>query len=94
LIEELSGESAEFAAMWRDNDVRTYGEGTKYICHPKAGIIGLEDSACAVDGRPDLGVVIYSPATPADADRIRALLKPQTSNNESSAKRRVSARKR
>ena len=95
LIDELSRESAEFAAMWRDNDVRTYGEGTKYIRHPKAGMIGLEYSAFAVDGRPDLGVVIYSPATPADAQRIRSLLKPQTSNTKSSrAKRGSSAPKR
>ena len=27
---------------------------------------------------PDLGMVIYNPATPADADRIRSLLKPGT----------------
>jgi transcriptional regulator with XRE-family HTH domain len=73
LVDELSRLSPEFRAMWLDNDVRTYGEGTKYIRHPTAGVIGLEYSSFAVDGRPDLGMVIYSPATPADADRIRAL---------------------
>jgi hypothetical protein len=36
----------------------------------------MEFSAFAVDGRPDLNMVIYNPATPADADKIRALLKP------------------
>lgn len=66
--------------MWRDNDVRsTYGEDAKYVRHPLAGLIGLEYSAFAVDGRPDLGLVIYTPATPADADRIRSLVKPQSS---------------
>jgi hypothetical protein len=35
----------------------------------------MEYSAFAVDGRPDLGMVIYNPATPADADKIRSLLK-------------------
>ena len=59
----------------RDNDVRSYGEGTKQLRHPTAGLIALEYSAFAVDGRPDLGMVIYSPATPADAERIRSLLK-------------------
>jgi hypothetical protein len=34
----------------------------------------LEYSAFAVDGRPDLSMVIYNPATPADADRIRSLI--------------------
>jgi len=92
LVGELSRESAEFAAMWRNNDVRTYGEGTKHLRHPKAGLIGLEYSAFAVDGRPDLGMVIYNPATPADAERIRSLLKPQLSTiNRRRPKRQESA---
>jgi transcriptional regulator with XRE-family HTH domain len=75
LVDELYRLSADFAAMWRDNDVRTYGEGTKFIKHPRAGLLALEYSAFAVDGRPDLSMVVYSPATPADADRIRSLLR-------------------
>jgi transcriptional regulator with XRE-family HTH domain len=75
LVAELSRKSPEFDAMWRDNDVRTYGEGSKFIKHPRAGLLGFEYSSFAVDGRPDLSLVIYSPATPGDADRIRALLK-------------------
>jgi len=54
LVEDLCGLSPEFATMWRDNDVRTYGEGTKHLRHPAAGLIALEYSAFAVDGRPDL----------------------------------------
>jgi transcriptional regulator with XRE-family HTH domain len=79
LVDELSRLSPEFEAMWRDNDVHGYGEGTKHLHHPVAGLLALEYSAFAVDGRPDLGMVIYSPATPEDADRIRLLLKLQTS---------------
>jgi transcriptional regulator with XRE-family HTH domain len=75
VVDELCRVSPEFAAMWSDNDVRSYGEGTKQLRHPTAGLIALEYSAFAVDGRPDLGMVIYNPATPADADRIRSLLK-------------------
>lgn len=75
LVDELCRLSPEFAAMWRDNDVRTtYGEAAKHVRHPVAGLIGLEYSAFAVDGRPDLGMVIYNPATPTDADRIRKLV--------------------
>jgi hypothetical protein len=77
LVDELSRLSSAFAAMWRDNDVRVYGEGTKFLKHPDAGLIGLEYSAFAVDGRPDLGMVIYNPATPKDAECIRSLLKRQ-----------------
>jgi transcriptional regulator with XRE-family HTH domain len=75
LVAELSQSSAEFAAMWSENDVRTHGEGTKTLHHPVAGVIGLEYSAFSIDGRPDLKLVIYNPATPEDAERIRALLR-------------------
>jgi hypothetical protein len=37
-------------------------------------LIALEYSAFAVDGRPDLSMVIYNPATPADAERVRSLI--------------------
>jgi transcriptional regulator with XRE-family HTH domain len=75
LVEELSRRSAEFDAMWRDQAVRSYGEGTKHIRHPRAGLIALEYSSFAVDGRPDLGMVVYSPATAADAATIRGLIR-------------------
>ena len=75
LVDEVCRLSPEFDAMWRDNDVRSaYGEVPKYVRHPLAGLIALEYSAFAVDGRPDLGMVIYNPATPADADRISSLI--------------------
>ncbi len=76
LVDELSRLSPEFEAIWRDNDVRGHGEGIKYL-KLQVGLIGLEYSAFAVDGRPDLSMVIYHPATPADADRIRTLMKSQ-----------------
>jgi hypothetical protein len=44
--------------------------------HRTAGLIALEYSAFTVDGRPDLGMVIYIPATPADAERIRSPPEP------------------
>jgi transcriptional regulator with XRE-family HTH domain len=75
LVDELSATSPEFAAMWRDNDVQGHGDGVKVLHHPIAGPLSMEFSAFAVDGRPDLTMVIYTPATPADADKIRALLK-------------------
>ncbi len=73
-VDELSRLSPEFNAMWRDNDVRNYGEGSKHLRHPVAGLLAMEYSAFAVDGRPDLAMVIYSPATPEDAQRIKALI--------------------
>ncbi|HEX3429730.1 MAG TPA: helix-turn-helix transcriptional regulator [Rhizomicrobium sp.] len=76
LVDELRATSPEFAAMWRDNDVQGHAEGVKVLHHPVAGKLSLEFSGFAVDGRPDLTLVVYNPATPADADKIRALLKP------------------
>jgi len=82
LVDELCLLSPEFGALWRDNDVHTHGEGTKHLRHPVAGLIALEYSAFAVDGRPDLAMVIYNPATPADAGRIRSLIEAQASASQ------------
>ncbi len=74
LVEQLTRQSPEFPAMWRDHAVSGYGEGVKRIRHPILGEIGFEYSSFAVDGRPDLGMVVYNPATPQDAARIRGLV--------------------
>ncbi|MCK1299971.1 MULTISPECIES: helix-turn-helix transcriptional regulator [unclassified Bradyrhizobium] len=73
-VDELCRLSPEFASLWRDNDVRAHGEGVKHLRHPVLGPIAFEYSAFAVDGRSDLGMVVYNPATPDDAERIRTLL--------------------
>jgi len=74
LVEELSQLSPEFLTLWRDNDVSAHGEGVKRVHHAELGLLQLEFSAFAVDGRPELGMVVYNPATAEDADRIRSLL--------------------
>lgn len=74
LVDELCRTSPEFEAMWRDHDVRTYGDGVKHLRHPVVGDIAFEYSAFAVDGRPDLGLVVYNPATPEDFERISELM--------------------
>jgi len=74
LVDELCATSPEFATMWRDNDVRAHGEGAKILHHPTVGSLSLELSAFAVDGRPDLIMLVYNPATPADAEKIKSLL--------------------
>lgn len=74
LVNELSLLSPEFVALWRDNDVRSSGEGLKTLKHPLSGEIDFEYSAFVVDGRPDLGMVVYTPATAEDAGRVRRVL--------------------
>jgi transcriptional regulator with XRE-family HTH domain len=73
LVRELCGASPEFEALWRENQVVSHGEGTKRFKHPILGDIELEYSGFAVDGRPDLNLVVYNPVDPALAERIRRL---------------------
>ena len=75
LVEELCRLSPEFRSMWRDNDVRgAHGEAVKTIRHPVLGPLAFEYSAFSVDGRTDLSMVVYNPATAEDAQRIREFL--------------------
>ncbi|HEX7664911.1 MAG TPA: helix-turn-helix transcriptional regulator [Polyangiaceae bacterium] len=74
LVEELSASSAEFARMWNDNDVRNPGEGSKVMHHPVVGDVTLDYSTFAVDGEPDLGLVIFTPRTPEDGDRMKQVI--------------------
>jgi transcriptional regulator with XRE-family HTH domain len=74
LVEELCRLSPEFKAMWRDNEIRSHGEGVKHLRHPVLGALAVEYSAFAVDGRPDLSLVVYNPATAEDAAKIGSLM--------------------
>ena len=80
LVDELCRLSPEFEALWRDNDVLVHGEGLKHLRHPVLGLLSLEYSAFAVDGRPDLGMIVYNPTTRADAERIRSLIASQAAS--------------
>lgn len=79
LVEELSALSPEFAALWREHDLVGHADGAKRLRHPRHGLIGLEFSVFAVDGRPELGMLVFNPATAKAADRIKALLDEQLS---------------
>ncbi len=74
LVDELRQLSPEFEALWRENEIHTHNEGIKQLRHPVAGLLALEYSAFAVEGRPDLTLVVYNAATSKDANRIRALM--------------------
>ena len=75
LVEELCRLSPEFRAMWRENNVQgPHGEFVKHIRHPVLGTFAFEYSAFAVDGRTDLSMIVYNPATPEDAGRLAKLL--------------------
>ncbi|WP_404979769.1 helix-turn-helix transcriptional regulator [Caulobacter segnis] len=70
LVEELSHRSPDFAAMWAANDVGDHHQGVKRLRHPLLGEVAFEYSAFAVDGRPDLGMIVYNPTR---ADTVKRL---------------------
>jgi hypothetical protein len=74
LVEELSRSSPDFDRLWQDNEVVTHSEGVKQIRHPEAGLVSLEFSSFAVEGRPELAMIVYNPASHADAEKVRALV--------------------
>jgi transcriptional regulator with XRE-family HTH domain len=74
MVDELSRGSPDFVRLWKQNEVFAHGEGTKTLRHPTAGLLGFEYSSFAVDGRPDLAMVVYNPATDADAEIVTRLL--------------------
>ncbi|MCK9916397.1 helix-turn-helix transcriptional regulator [Microbacteriaceae bacterium K1510] len=89
LVDELCRLSPEFKAMWRDNEIRgAHGDAVKHIRHPVIGPLAFEFSTFAVDGRTDLSLVVYNPATPADAERIKSLMDKQQRPHASGGKKR------
>lgn len=75
LVEELSRSSPEFDALWRSNDVTGYqGDGVKRLRHPVLGTIELEFSTFAVEGRPELNLMVYNPTSPEVAAKIQAMV--------------------
>jgi transcriptional regulator with XRE-family HTH domain len=81
LVDELCRLSPEFRTMWAENDVGGFhGDGVKHIRHPELGPLAFEYTAFSVDGRTDLSMVVYNPATPEDAAKIRSQLGAEPSN--------------
>ncbi|MGX9964145.1 helix-turn-helix transcriptional regulator [Roseomonas sp. F4] len=76
LVRELRQASPDFARIWDEGDVCGLSDGIKHLRHATLGEIALEYSAFAVDGRPDLTMLVFTPTRREDADRIRALIAP------------------
>jgi transcriptional regulator with XRE-family HTH domain len=75
LIDEISRSSAEFAALWRENDVPGgHHDGVKRLNHPRLGELQLEYSAFGIEGRPDLTMIVYNPVGDT-AGKVKTLMK-------------------
>ncbi|WP_211658630.1 helix-turn-helix transcriptional regulator [Phytoactinopolyspora halophila] len=65
LIDELTSQSAEFARLWDEHDVRVNGRGRKRLRHPEAGRIDIDfDALTPLDDR-DQRLVVYRAADDA-----------------------------
>jgi transcriptional regulator with XRE-family HTH domain len=74
LVDELSASSPEFKAMWDDNEIITTRDGIKRLHHPKLGVLELEFTTLAVEGRSDLNMMVYNPATAEAMEQVRSLI--------------------
>jgi transcriptional regulator with XRE-family HTH domain len=77
MVEELSRSSPAFKAMWQDNAVADSVHAMKDLRHPVLGTISFEASTFGVDGRQDLTMVVFLPASRDIAERITNLLEHQ-----------------
>ncbi|KEP70093.1 XRE family transcriptional regulator [Thioclava dalianensis] len=74
LVTELSQASAEFAALWQANEVGGHEDGVKRLQHARLGLIELDFATFSVRSRPDLTMMVYTPASPEVATRVRAYI--------------------
>ncbi|WP_138469061.1 helix-turn-helix transcriptional regulator [Poseidonocella sp. HB161398] len=74
LVEDLSELSPVFRDLWAENAVAARGDGIKRLHHADLGLIEMEFSTFTVDGRADLSLLVYTPANPGTAARIRSYL--------------------
>lgn len=73
MVDELCASSPTFAALWSEQQVKSAEGIIKRIYHPALGTITLEYSCLAIDGRPDLSMVVWNPVTDRDGQALQAL---------------------
>jgi transcriptional regulator with XRE-family HTH domain len=74
LVDELMHASPAFRAMWQENNVGDNAHAAKELLHPVLGPLGFECSTFGVDGRADLALLLFLPASAEAGRRIAALL--------------------
>jgi hypothetical protein len=74
MVDELSRSSSTFRAMSQEHDVSDSANARKDLRHPVLETISFEASTFGVDGRQDLTMMVFLPASTDVAQRITALL--------------------
>jgi transcriptional regulator with XRE-family HTH domain len=62
LLAELRRDSAEFAELWQLHGVTGREGGARAFAHPTLGLLRYDQTAFNVAGRPDLKLVVLTPA--------------------------------
>lgn len=73
VVGELSITSADFRRFWARHDIRERVQGSKTISHPRVGDIAVKWDAYPLPGNDGPVMIVFSPTTPADADRVQVL---------------------
>ena len=74
LVEELSAMSETFRQLWQSQEVSQHGEGIKQLWLPDEGVLELEYSTFAVEGKPGLSLVVFNPRLPRDRETVARLM--------------------
>lgn len=78
MLADLTGASAEFAALWEERDIEDAGQIRKELDHPLVGLLSLESTALQVPARPDLTIVLHTPLEEANtAAKLEWLASPE-----------------
>jgi transcriptional regulator with XRE-family HTH domain len=75
LPDELTRRSVEFARYWSRSDVAGPEQRLKRFRHPRAGAMTFHSTSLLVADDPATRIVILQPDSPADARRLKTLLR-------------------
>lgn len=74
LVDELCEMSDTFRQLWQSQEVSQHGEGIKQLWLPDEGVLELEYSTFAVEGKPGLSLVVFNPRQQHDRDCVGRLM--------------------
>lgn len=74
LVDELCEMSDTFRQLWQSQEVSQHGEGIKQLWLPDEGVLELEYSTFAVEGKPGLSLVVFNPRQQHDRDCVARMM--------------------
>lgn len=74
LVDELCEISDTFRQLWQSQEVSQHGEGIKQLWLPDEGVLELEYSTFAVEGKPGLSLVVFNPRQQHDRDCVARMM--------------------